>query len=104
MTAIYKQTDLAIGAPGVSQFERACCGVPTILIAQNERQEALCGAWAATGAAMQCGPKPANVAAALKRLVSDSTEVRTMRERGLSVVDGQGAARLAAALKARLVY
>jgi spore coat polysaccharide biosynthesis predicted glycosyltransferase SpsG len=102
LIAAYERFDFAIGAPGVSQFERACCGVPSILIAQNERQVPLARAWAKTGAAMRCDPTPDAVATAVATLPDDPATLPAMRERGLSLVDGKGAMRLAAELNNRL--
>ncbi len=36
MTDLYVGPMLGIGAPGMSQFERACCGLPTVLVCQND--------------------------------------------------------------------
>ena len=99
---IYSQFDLAIGAPGVSQFERACCGLPSILIPQNERQQPLARCWEASGAVIYCPPSPSAVADAVTGLVDHPARLGVLRERSLSLVDGQGAARLAAALKDRI--
>jgi spore coat polysaccharide biosynthesis predicted glycosyltransferase SpsG len=99
MHTIYGRFDLAIGAPGVSQFERVCCGLPTVLISQNERQEPLARAWSITGAAVYCDPTPASVSKAVAGLLENPPTINGMRERGLSLVDGKGATRLADALK-----
>jgi spore coat polysaccharide biosynthesis predicted glycosyltransferase SpsG len=99
LAATYDRFDLAVGAPGVSQFERACCGVPTILVPQNERQESLTRAWAKTTAAVYSEPTPATISRTIAALLDDQETILTMRERGLELVDGKGAIRLADALK-----
>jgi spore coat polysaccharide biosynthesis predicted glycosyltransferase SpsG len=104
LNGLYGNFDLAIGAPGVSQFERACCGLPTILLAQNEKQKPLTAAWATSGAAVGCEPEVHAVEALLAELMSNPKPIAAVRERGLNMVDGRGALRLAEALKARLVH
>jgi spore coat polysaccharide biosynthesis predicted glycosyltransferase SpsG len=103
MSELYRCYDLAIGSPGVSQFERACCGVPTILLPQNDRQRPLAAAWAQTGAAICCEPEPDALAKVLTVLMNDQKRISDMRECGLNLVDGEGAKRLADELKVRLV-
>jgi spore coat polysaccharide biosynthesis predicted glycosyltransferase SpsG len=99
---VYAGCDLAIGAPGVSQYERACCGVPAILIAQNEMQKPLVAAWAETGAAALGEPDPQALAAIVGALMDDPERLGNMRARALDIVDGRGAERLANALEERL--
>jgi spore coat polysaccharide biosynthesis predicted glycosyltransferase SpsG len=103
MSNLYANCDLAIGAPGVSQFERACCGLPTILVAQGDVHAPLAAAWERTGAARHCGPHSDGLAAMLNALLADASAIASMRERALSIVDGQGALRLAQGLKARFL-
>ena len=102
MAALYEQCDLAIGAPGVSQFERACCGLTSIIVPQNYRQERLAEEWAKSGAAVHCAADANAIADVFSSLLSSTGEVGRMRKCGLSLVDGRGAQRLAAALKRRL--
>ncbi len=64
----YGTFDIAIGAPGVSQFERACCGLPSILVAQSERQEHLVRAWGETGAVLSCGSDEKAISTASRRI------------------------------------
>jgi UDP-N-acetylglucosamine:LPS N-acetylglucosamine transferase len=95
MSDIYDEFHLAIGAPGVSQFERACCGLPTVLIAQNERQRPLVEKWAQTDAAVGCSAEPNDLAVVVERLLLDPDRLQVMRRHGLALVDGLGASRLA---------
>jgi spore coat polysaccharide biosynthesis predicted glycosyltransferase SpsG len=101
MGGLYRDFDLAFGAPGVSQFERACCGLPTVLVAQNPGQEQLAADWAHEGAAVHCEASPEAVARAFASLAQDSGGLSRIRQRGLSMVDGRGASRLADELKKR---
>lgn len=98
LSEIYGCFDLAIGAPGVSQFERACCGLPTILIAQNVRQESLLRHWEITGSAIASESTSESVADTLDRILNNGECLSRMREHCLALVDGRGAERLAAAL------
>jgi spore coat polysaccharide biosynthesis predicted glycosyltransferase SpsG len=95
---LYAQFDIAIGAPGVSQFERACCGLPSVLVAQNDEHNVLCHGWAETGAAVECEADANSVAKMVSSLLNAPDRVGDMRARGLALVDGKGAARLAADL------
>ncbi len=98
LASLYADFQLAIGAPGVSQFERACCGLPTILVAQNERQQPLAAAWEETGAAVVAPAVRAEITSEVDHLMADRNRLNTMRDKSLATVDGKGAGRLAAAL------
>lgn len=95
LPAMFDQFDLSIGAPGVSQYERACCGLPTMLVAQNERQEQLVSAWAASGAAIGVPAQASCIAAGIESLDKDRARLAAIRRAGLDCVDGRGAQRLA---------
>jgi spore coat polysaccharide biosynthesis predicted glycosyltransferase SpsG len=99
--SLYSDCKLAIGAPGVSQFERACCGLPTVLVAQNAKQAPLARNWEDCGAAFACEATEATIADAVAAVLRDPDRLRQMSERCLSLVDGNGAARLAAELNDR---
>jgi spore coat polysaccharide biosynthesis predicted glycosyltransferase SpsG len=99
LAELYGQLDLAIGAPGVSQFERACCGLSSVLVPQNERQEPLADGWASTGAAIRSPASSAGITKAVTELLQTPHRLTDMRKHALSLVDGQGASRLATALK-----
>jgi spore coat polysaccharide biosynthesis predicted glycosyltransferase SpsG len=98
LASVYSRFDLAIGAPGVSQFERACCGLPSILVPQTERQEPLTRAWAETGAASNSEPISESISRTIAALLDEPSRIFKMRERGMETVDGKGAIRLADAL------
>lgn len=98
MSEQYARADLAVGAPGVSQYERACCGLPTVLVAQNPRQERLAEAWSDAGAAILSAATPAAVSRAVAALAQDRAARGSMRAKCLALVDGHGARRVALAL------
>ncbi len=101
MASLYMSATLAIGAPGVSFFERMCCGLPSILVLQNATQRPV-ARWARDrDVAAVAETDSAAVATVLRRVMDDATWRRAVRRRGLEWVDGRGADRLAAALNAR---
>lgn len=98
MGGLYYSAHLAIGAPGVSQAERMYCGLPTILLAQNDAQRPLAHAWASLGAALTAESEPIFVASAIETLYGDFALRLRLRETGLTLVDGRGAPRIADAV------
>lgn len=101
MIALYLSHDLAAGAPGVSQYERACCGLPALLVPQNDNQGPLAVAWAAQGSARAAAPAVDALAEQLAALIEDATARESMCAAALAAVDGRGAQRLADALARR---
>jgi spore coat polysaccharide biosynthesis predicted glycosyltransferase SpsG len=96
----YATNDMAIGAPGVSQAERAYCGLPTLLVPQNETQAPLATAWAARNAAIVAAASIEAVTVGIKALAGSSAQRTAIRAAGLALVDGRGAARIADELMA----
>jgi glutamate-1-semialdehyde 2,1-aminomutase/spore coat polysaccharide biosynthesis protein SpsF len=100
------KADLVIGAPGTGTWERACLGLPSLLVGIAPNQQINATAVAACGAALACGfltvDTEDQVAAALRanleRLREDPALYRRMHEASLALCDGRGALRLAAAL------
>ena len=101
LAKLYGDADVAVGAPGSSQFERACCGLPTVLLPQNQLQRPLAEAWHATGAAV-CADGPEAAVDSLLGLLNDPTARSEMSKCAASLVDGHGATRLAAALNEQI--
>ncbi len=100
MIPIYADSDLAIGAPGISFLERLCCGLPSLLLCQNATQQTIAAAAIDRRlAAMPATDDPAAIAATLDALLSDATTLGNLRRAGLEAVDGRGARRLADALE-----
>lgn len=98
MAALYPAADIAVGSPGVSQAERMFCGIPTVLVPQNATQDPLAEAWERLGGAVRAEPGVSAVASALRSLYGSPEPRETMRKRGLDLVDGGGAERLAVLL------
>lgn len=97
----YLDADLAIGSPGVSQLERMCCGLPTLLVAQNDTHRALAQQWQDRGAARAVPTDSDALAAEVRRLLAAPDALASMRGAGLDLVDGAGVGRLAEALQQR---
>ena len=100
--ALLAESDLAIGAPGVSLAERLAAGVPTATLAQNAAQCPLLAGAAARGATLPlglAGETPiASLGGKLAGLLADRTARQRLAESGRRLVDGGGAARIAQAL------
>ena len=99
---ILAETDLALGAAGVSALERACLGVPSLLTVVADNQSAGSAALADAGAAVPLGEAatvtPARLRAAVEGVRACPDWLARMSARCLAMVDGRGAARVAAAL------
>jgi glutamate-1-semialdehyde 2,1-aminomutase/spore coat polysaccharide biosynthesis protein SpsF len=100
------EADLVIGAPGTGTWERACLGLPSLLVVIAPNQAINAETVAARGAALVCGSLDTDtedkVVAALRAgldcLRNDPALYRRMHEAALSLSDGRGALRLAAAI------
>jgi spore coat polysaccharide biosynthesis predicted glycosyltransferase SpsG/RimJ/RimL family protein N-acetyltransferase len=98
--------DLVIGAPGTGTWERACLGLPSLLVGIASNQQRNAETVAARGAALLCGflgtDSNDEIIAALRgnldRLCNDPALYRRMHEAALALSDGRGALRLAAAI------
>jgi spore coat polysaccharide biosynthesis predicted glycosyltransferase SpsG len=101
VASVYGGHDLAIGAPGVSQYERAFCGLPTLLIGQNERHRPLLDAWSRTGATKAVPAEAGALLDILRNVMGAPDVLQEMSRRAQAIVDGNGARRLAAALQGR---
>jgi len=100
------KADLVIGAPGTGTWERACLGLPSLLVGIASNQQINAEAVASRGAALVCGflttDTEDQVVAALRanldRLCKDPALYQRMHEAALALCDGRGALRLAAAV------
>jgi spore coat polysaccharide biosynthesis predicted glycosyltransferase SpsG len=95
LAEVYAVHDMAIGAPGVSQAERAHCGLPTLLVPQNASQVPLAAAWAAHDAALFAAASIDSVSEGIGALAGSAALRASIRAAGLGLVDGKGAARIA---------
>jgi UDP-2,4-diacetamido-2,4,6-trideoxy-beta-L-altropyranose hydrolase len=102
MDELLAVADLAMGAGGISLFERAAAGVPsiTVTIADNQISQALYAA--SVGATAYVGhvddTDATGLAVVIQELATDPGSRQLMADAGRKLVDGRGAARVAAAM------
>lgn len=110
VASLYRMADLAIGAGGVSSWERCCTGVPTLALTLGQDQRAVIDALAACGAVLAAGDIEqlrAETLAALVATLAEPEKRKAMSDAAFAVCDGDGAARAALAilaLKSRAPY
>jgi UDP-2,4-diacetamido-2,4,6-trideoxy-beta-L-altropyranose hydrolase len=101
------ESDLALSAAGSTCWELCCMGLPAVLVPVATNQIPLAEALAAVGAAENGGPAanalPEDIAASVARLAGDAARREAMAASGRRVVDGRGARRVAARLRAELI-
>ncbi len=97
-------TRLLICAYGHSLLEAAHLGVPAVIVVTRAEHREHAAAFAAQGTAqrldMSDGPRPAELAALVTGLLADPDRLEAMASRGRALVDGRGAERVAAAMRA----
>lgn len=86
-----------VGAAGTTAVQAACVGIPAVITAAATNQRAQASALAAAGCAVAVDA--ADLAGACVALLDDPARRATMARRGRELVDGQGAARVAAAIR-----
>ena len=96
----YASADLALAAFGVSAFELAAFGVPSIYLGLTKDHAISASAFEHAGLGISLGVideiADEAIAAATRQLLSDANRRREMRTAALATVDGEGAARIAA--------
>jgi spore coat polysaccharide biosynthesis protein SpsF len=102
----YAAADLALCAFGVTAYELAAFGVPAIYLGLTPDHARSAGAFDDAGMGLSLGvaseTSDDQILSAVKALMSDAARRREMRQAGLAVLDGNGAARIAADLAAAL--
>jgi spore coat polysaccharide biosynthesis predicted glycosyltransferase SpsG len=86
-----------VGAAGTTAVQAACVGCPSVIVAAVSNQEAQAAALAAAGCAVVVDP--ADLAGACIPLLDDPARRAEMATRGRALVDGHGAARVAAQIR-----
>lgn len=98
MPALMATSDLAIGAGGVTAFERCCLGLPSVLLelAGNQRQiiASIAAAKAGVNAGLLASLTPSLVVEHLKQLLESSEARREMSISASNLVDGKGINRI----------
>lgn len=104
VAAAMAQADLALAASGSTSWELCATGVPAVLVAMAANQVPLARGLAAHGAALDGGPIEAVDASLLAALVANLAGDHARRQRmaaaGRDLVDGRGALRVVAAMRA----
>lgn len=102
--AALAEAALLVSGYGHSLLEAAHLGVPAIAVVFRAEHlphaRAFCGEGTARMLDMTDGPRPAELAALVNELLGDPQPRAAMSKRGRELVDGSGAARVAAALQA----
>jgi spore coat polysaccharide biosynthesis protein SpsF len=102
----YASADIALCAFGVTAYELAAFGVPAIYLGLTEDHAASAQAFADAGMGISLGVADrvpdAEIAATVQWLLNKPAARREMRARGLALMDGNGAARVAADLASAL--
>lgn len=98
MARLIHDADLAIGAGGMSIWERCCLGLPSVTVCVAENQRAGAQGLAALGATILLPDAaigdPAALRAAVAPLLADPQRLRTLSERAAALCDGLGAQRV----------
>lgn len=99
MARLMIDADLAIGAGGVTAWERCVLGLPSVILRLAPNQDGVATALGAFGAAVDGGPADVLDSDALSRLVrrvaEDRSQRQTLSDRGRDLVDGRGVERVA---------
>ncbi len=101
MAELMMASDLAIGAGGSTSWERACLGLPSIVVAVAENQFHTVDALQSLGCAVAVAPGPQFVSdtSCIIGILSASPALRqSMSSAATSSVDGLGAIRIASAI------
>lgn len=97
--------DVGIAAGGTTSWERAFLGLPSFVLILAENQERVAHGLAAEGIAANLGwakdRSPEQIAEAAEKLMYDVARREQMSRHGPELVDGQGAARVVAAMSQR---
>jgi spore coat polysaccharide biosynthesis protein SpsF len=95
----YASADLAIGAFGVTAYELAAFGVPSLYLCLTEDHALSASAFEYAGMGISLGladeASDQRIAKSVWALLGDTTRQREMRAVGLMTIDGQGASRIA---------
>jgi spore coat polysaccharide biosynthesis protein SpsF len=103
----YASADVALCAFGVTAYELAACGIPAIYLGLTEDHAASASAFMDAGMGFNLGladkVSDTDIARTVQWLLDKPATRREMCRQGLALLDGQGAARIAADLSAALI-
>ena len=99
MAALLRSADIVIGSAGTSALERACLGIPSIVLVVADNQLAVATGLGSSGVAENLGwagrVTEEQLSEALRAIAEDPARRQAMRDAGMRLVDGQGATRVA---------
>lgn len=99
---LFNSCDLAVMGGGTTTYEVAACGIPMIILTIADNQIRQVAGWEASGAGIFPGRlgevEPGRLVNTCLGLIGDSARRKRMSETARGMVDGRGAARLAAEL------
>lgn len=100
-------SDLAIISSGLTKYETAVTGTPSIIISYNNFQEEIMGEFQKYGASIHLGQAKNiledDMARAVAGLLDNSNIRKQMSEKGRRMVDGKGAARIISSIPKELL-
>ncbi|NQU57179.1 MAG: UDP-2,4-diacetamido-2,4,6-trideoxy-beta-L-altropyranose hydrolase [Rhodospirillales bacterium] len=103
MAALMASADVAICSGGGTALEMAYLGVPMAVLSLSPDQVPVARALAESGAAIHINDTQAinepDILAAMNKLLNDTEKKPAMSEAGQALIDGQGAARVARAIR-----
>ena len=99
LAPLLRETDLAIGAPAGSAWERCCMGVPSLAVVTHSNQTATARLLSRAGAALLVS-SPDSVPAAVER---GARELTNISQAAAGLVDGLGPRRVADSIESLVV-
>jgi spore coat polysaccharide biosynthesis protein SpsF len=104
MASVMERATVALAAMGVTAYELAACGVPAVLLSLSEDHAESARAFADAGIAVSLGVHTSvadeAIVGAVASLLVDDPRRAAMGARARALVDGRGAARIAAEIVA----
>jgi UDP-2,4-diacetamido-2,4,6-trideoxy-beta-L-altropyranose hydrolase len=97
MAELMRKSDLAIGASGSMNWERACLGLPALLLVLAENQRPGAAALTRAGAAISIDD-PEDLPRILRELLPDPDRLARMSAAAFAITDGLGCDRVTAAM------
>jgi spore coat polysaccharide biosynthesis protein SpsF len=98
----YASADIALAAFGVTAYELAAFGVPSLYLCLTDDHAQSASAFEYSGMGISLGlasdADDERIARSVRTLLGDATRRREMRAAGLMTIDGEGAARIASDL------
>lgn len=93
MASLMLEHDIAIGAPGTTSWERACLGLPNIIVPLAENQQLICEQLIKHDAAVLVDIKdiPSKLHSAFLKVIEEWSQ---FKEANLALCDGRGARRV----------